>query len=96
VGRFRYTWADAEAEATRRAKDFVAARPDRGELGHRITYPDSLAPAGRRSKHPMVWVAVFTPVHEGGEVIDGGELLLVVDLESGSVAEGYPRREASG
>jgi hypothetical protein len=84
VARLRYS--RAEAEATRRAEAFVAGRPDRDQLRHRGTYPDSSAPPSRSSKHPVAWVAVFAPIPPDGGVIDGGELFVAVDLESGSVA----------
>lgn len=86
MGRLRYSRAEAEAEATRRAERFVADRPDREVLRHCGTYPDWVVPPSPASKHPVAWVAVFAPIPPDGGVIDGGELFVVVDLESGSVA----------
>lgn len=86
MARLRYSLAAAQAEATRRAAAFVAGRPDRDELRHRGTYPDSLVSPSRVSKHPVAWVAVFAPIPAEGCVIDGGELFVTVDLESGSIA----------
>jgi hypothetical protein len=66
--------------------DFVAGRSDLGELRHRGTYPDSTVPPSVASKQPVAWVVVFAPIERGGEVIDGRELHVAVDLESGAVA----------
>jgi hypothetical protein len=85
VARLRYTRAEAEAEATRRAEAFVAGRPDRDQLRHRGTFPDSTVPRSQSSKYPVVWVAVFAPIPPDGCIIDGGELFVAIDLESGSV-----------
>jgi len=86
VARLRYSRGEAEAEATRRAEAFVARRPDRDRLRYRGTFPDSTVPPSRSSKHPVGWVAVFAPVPPAGGAIDGGELLVAVDLESGAVS----------
>lgn len=75
-----------QAEATRRAVEFVEDRPDRDQLYHRGTYPDSLTPLSQASKHPVAWVAVFAPIQPENGVIDGGELNVVVNLEFGTVA----------
>ena len=86
MARLRYSLAEAQAEATRRAEAFVAKRADRDQWRHRGTTPDSLVPPSHTSKHPVAWVAVFAPVLPRGGAIDGGELFVAVDLESGSVA----------
>lgn len=91
MARLRYSRAEAETEATRRAEAFVAARPDCERFRFRGTFPDTAVPPSRASKHPVVWVATFQLVPENGDVIDGGELLVSVDLESGRVGyHGYP------
>lgn len=86
MARLRYSRAEAEVEATRRAEAFVANRPDRDQWRYGVTYPDSLRPPSRSSEHPLAWVVVFTPIPPEGCIIDGGELFVGVDLESGSVA----------
>ena len=86
MARLRYSQEEAQAEATRRAEAFVAGRPDLAKWRHRGTHPDTLVPPSRASKHPVAWVAVFVPAPPDGGVIDGGELFVAVDLESGSVA----------
>jgi hypothetical protein len=85
VARLRYSRAEAQAEATRRAEAFVADRPDREQFWHRITYPDRLVPPSRASKHPVAWVAVFQWEPPDGSSIDGCELFVIVDLEAGTV-----------
>ena len=86
MARLRYSWAEAQAEATRQAEAFVAGRLDPDHWRHRGTHPDALVSPSRSSKHPVAWVAVFAPVPPDGAAIDGGELFVAVDLESGSVA----------
>jgi hypothetical protein len=66
VARLRYSRAEVQAEA------FIADRPDRERLRHRGTFPDSLVPPSRASKHPVVWVAVFEWVPpDGGHKLRG-------------------------
>ncbi len=86
MARLRYSRAEAQAEATRRAEAFVAERTDRDQWQRRSTFPDSTATPSRASKHPVAWIAVFAWVPPDGGVVDGGELFVAVDLESGSVA----------
>jgi hypothetical protein len=81
----RYSLAEAKAEATRRAAEFVAARADGHGWRHISTTPDSFASPGRKSKHPVAWLAMYAPVPPEGAVIDGGELFVAVDLELGTV-----------
>ena len=84
--RLRYTLAEAKEEATRRAIKFIAGRSDRDSFLYRGTYPDSFALRSQASKHPVAWTVVFAPRPKEGEIIDGGELIVDVNLESGSVA----------
>lgn len=85
MGRLRFSRAEAQDEGTKRAVAFVADRPDWDQLRHRGTFPDRLVPSSRASKHPVAWVVVFAWVPPDGGVIDGGEIFVAVDLESGSV-----------
>jgi hypothetical protein len=87
MGRVRFS--RAEAEATRRAAQFVVARAGREEWRNVCTVPDDLAPKQDSSKNPVVWVAIYAPVPPEGSVIDGGELFVVVDLELDTVAVKY-------
>jgi hypothetical protein len=81
----RYSLAAAEAEATRLAEEFVARRSDSDKFRHCRTYADPLSPAKVGSKHATAWVAVFAPILQCDEVIDGGELLVAVDFARGTV-----------
>jgi hypothetical protein len=79
--RVRLSKAAAQAEATRRAAAFVAGRDDPDHWRHVSTTPAAKS-SQRAAKVPAVWVAVYAPIATGGGVIDGGELFVVVDLES--------------
>lgn len=85
MGRVRYSLAEAKAEATRRAAEFVASRPDANEWRHISTGPDNFGPPRSSSKHPVAWIAMYAPIPPDGSVIDGGELFVIVDLEFGTV-----------
>jgi hypothetical protein len=85
MARLRYSWLEAQAEATRRAESFMAVRPDRDRFRLRGAGPDTLVPPSQASKHPVAWVVMYAPVPPEGGVIDGGELFVTVDLESGAV-----------
>mgnify|MGYP006969361497 CR=1 FL=1 len=84
--RRRFTRAEAEAEATRFASEFVAGR--RGcSSDHCVgAFPDATAPRGRASKHPLAWVVVFKAPQPPGVVMDGGELFVAVNLETNTIA----------
>jgi hypothetical protein len=86
MSRLRFTREQAQAEASRRAAEFVSARFTYAGAQLRGTYPDTAVPRSRSSKHPVAWVAVFAFDPPGGAVMDGGELFVSVDLESGVVA----------
>jgi hypothetical protein len=43
-------------------------------------------PKSQRSKHPIAWLVVFGLDQPDGSVMDGGELFIAVDLESGAIA----------
>ncbi len=85
MARLRYSREQAQAEAIRRAEAFVTDRPDRDELRLSGAIPNTLVPPSQASKHPVAWFVLFAPVPPDGGVIDGGELCVAVDLESGSV-----------
>jgi hypothetical protein len=83
--RLRFTREEAEAEATRLAIEFVAGLPGAASGRCTRTYPDSMAPTSRSSKHPVAWVVVFI-FHPLEVRMDGGELFVTVDLETKAVA----------
>lgn len=83
--RLRFTRAEAESEAIRLATEFVAALP-RSAPGRCIgAYPDRIAPKGRGSKHPVNWDVGFV-FHPPGVAYLGGEVFVMVDLETQAVA----------
>jgi hypothetical protein len=86
MARLRFTREQARAEASRRAAEFVSARPTFAGARLRGAYPDTTVPRSHSCKHPVAWVAVFAFDPPGGTVMDGGELFVSVDLESGAVA----------
>lgn len=86
MARIRYSLAEASAEAARLATEFVAGRSDAAEWKIRFISPNTLVPPSQASKHPVAWVVTFAPLPPEGSVIDGGELFVCVDLESGAVA----------
>ena len=83
--RLRYTRAEAEAEATRRATALIARTPGLSSCRCIRALPDPFAPAGHASKHPVAWVVLFAAPLPPGHVIDGGELFVNVNLETGVV-----------
>jgi hypothetical protein len=87
LARLRFTRAEAKGEATRLATEFVQSQ--RNFPPHRwvSTSPSSKASAGAgTSKHPVVWNVMFVPVMPAGTVMDGGELVVAVDLSTRLVA----------
>jgi hypothetical protein len=42
-------------------------------------------PRSRNSKHPVAWLVVFAFDPPEGSVMDGGELFVAVNLDSGTV-----------
>jgi hypothetical protein len=83
--RLRFTRAEAEGEALRLATEFVAKLP--GSESDRCVgiVPDAMTPQSNASKHPVVWVAIFKTPQPHGEVMDGGELFVTVNLETNTV-----------
>jgi hypothetical protein len=78
--RLRFTREEAEAEAKRLAEEYVAELPGLTPTRFVRTYPDRTVPRSGDSKHPVTWVALFEFSHAPGEVVDGGELFVVVNL----------------
>jgi hypothetical protein len=85
MGRVRYSRAEAEAEVARRAKLFVHEQSYSDNFVFRLAFPDPLAKPSRASKHPVAWLAVFSPIPPEGGCFDGGELFVGVNLETDSV-----------
>jgi hypothetical protein len=85
MGRLRYSREEAEAEAIRRAAEFVAKRSDARSWQNPRAMPNPLVPRSKASKHPVTWLVLFPPVLPDGGAIDGGELFVDVDLEANTV-----------
>jgi len=86
MGRLRFTREEAQLEAARRASEFVSGLPSCTGLRLRGTHPDTTAPQSRASKHPVAWIVVFSLDLPDGTVMDGGELFVAVNLDSGAGA----------
>jgi hypothetical protein len=83
MGRLRFTREQAQHEAARRASEFVSGLPNCAGFRLRGTHPDTTVSPSRNSKHPVAWLVVFAFDPPG--VMDGGELFVAVNLESGGV-----------
>lgn len=86
MARLKFSRPEAEAEATRLAQKIIAARSDCFTWRHLGTHPDTNALPSRGSKHPIHWIVTFAPIPRGGEIIDGGELIMTVNLETGLIS----------
>jgi len=84
--RIRFTRAQAQNEASRRATEFVSELPSCTGFRLRGAHPDTTMPKSQSSKHPIAWLVVFGLDQPDGSVMDGGELFVAVDLESGAIA----------
>lgn len=85
MGRVRYSLKQAEAEARRLASEFFSRELEYKGMKLSSVTPHLFAPQKRASKHPTAWIAKYSPAPVANEVIDGGELLLLIDLETASV-----------
>lgn len=87
MGRIRFTREQAQHEAVRRASEFVSGLPSyASSVRLRHALPDPTAAKSCTSKHPIAWIVVFASDLPDGAIMDGGELFVAVDLESGVVA----------
>jgi hypothetical protein len=82
VPRLRFTRAEAEGEAIQRATEVVATLPSGKSVQCVGAFPDWTAAPSRSSKHPVAWVAIFTTP---GDIMDGGELFVTVNLDTNTV-----------
>ena len=83
--RLRYTRAEAETEAARLAMEFVQGLPDTEDAKLYRVSPVNSAPKSDASKFPVVWSAMFVFPSPAGSVIDGGELIVTVNIETKAV-----------
>jgi len=86
MARLRYTRAEAEAEAARLATGYVQALPDAGDAKLHHVSPANFAPMSNASKFPVIWSAVFVFPTPAGATVDGGELIVTVNVETKVVA----------
>jgi hypothetical protein len=86
MGRLRFTRQQAQNEAARRASEFLSGLPSCTGFRLQGTHPDTTVARSHNSKHPVAWLVVFRLDQPDGGVMDGGELFVAVDLESGAVA----------
>ena len=86
MARLRFTREEAQQEATRLATAFVQGQRQLPPLRWISTTAAHEEPKREASKHPVVWNVMFALIPPPGATIDGGELDIVVDLETKSAA----------
>src|SRR5262245_29378299 len=80
--RLRYTPEQAEAEAKRLAEAYVAQLQNVDGYIFRRAWADGHAAKSPSTKLPVVWHAMFSRDYPEGVVVDGGELVVVVNIET--------------
>ena len=83
LSRLRLTREEMAAEATRLATAFVKTLPESQSARCIGAHPDTFAPKSSSSKFSVVWTVGFV-LHPPDVVVDGGELLVSVDIEKQS------------
>jgi len=81
--RLRFTPEQAEAEAKRLAEAYVERSPNAKGYRFRRAGADQHAPKSESTKLPVIWHAMFARDYSEGVVVDGGELVVVVNIETG-------------
>ncbi|WP_145098554.1 hypothetical protein [Anatilimnocola aggregata] len=81
--RLRYSFPEAQAEAVRLATEYIRQQPkmEGARLG---AQPNKVAPKSATSKIPVMWVVVVV-FHPPDVVMDGGDLVLDVNIETKEV-----------
>jgi hypothetical protein len=79
----RFSRGEAEAEAIRLAKEFVAANGGAGWTCGGAK-PDNLAPGYKRRKNVIKWSVLFDRAIDGATV--DGPAIVLVDIETGDAA----------
>jgi hypothetical protein len=79
----RFSKREAEAEAVRIAKEFVAVNGG-AEWSCGGAKPDDLAPGYRRRKDVIKWSVLFD--RSVGETVVDGPAVVLVDIETGEAA----------
>lgn len=84
MSRLRYTYTEAQQEATRLATEYLSKLPGAEKARLKGVQPDNTAPKSRATKFPVVWSVCFV-FHPPDVVMDGGELFLKVNVETMAV-----------
>ena len=82
--RIRLTREEMRDEAIRLASEFVAQLPYAESARFKGAGPDTSSPTSDASKFPIVWNVAFV-FHPPDVVMDGGELFVTVNVETGAV-----------
>jgi hypothetical protein len=85
MARLRCTLEQAKAEAIRMASEFLQTTP--AATTHRFVNarPDNSSPKVDSGKIPAVWLVMFSWSPSNGEVIDGGEVFIRVNVQTKNV-----------
>ena len=93
MARLRFTIKEAERESERLATDYLRLLPNTESARFNGALPDRTASKSSATKIPVVWVVSFV-FHPSEVVMDGGELILDVNIETKEVSP-WPRGRAS-
>ncbi len=89
--RLRYNLAEARDAAIRLAAAYVAKLPGANKIEFSDASASPMAPHSNSSKHPVIWSVCYRPIRSNPNVVvDGGELLLNVDIEAKTVRPASP------
>ena len=85
MAHLRCTLEQAKAEAIRMATEFLQTTP--AATTHRFfnAAPDDSPPKVDSGKIPAVWLVMFSWIPSDGEVIDGGEVFVRVNIQTKNV-----------
>ena len=85
MARIRLTFRQAAEKATRLAVEFKQTFPNFERYRYLITFPDRFTPQSNSTKHPVNWSVTFKLDPPPGAVLDGGELTVMVNIETNEV-----------
>ena len=81
--RLRFSLEAAKTEAVRLASEYLVGLPNTESLSFQHASPDYRYPKNESLKHPIRWLIGFVLIPpEPGDIQDGGELFIAVDLET--------------
>ncbi len=87
MARIRYSLADAEEEAKRLAIDYVQNTAKWPGAVFKCVGTSRLSRHSSSSKHPVEWVVFFELPWPEGVVVDGGDLMFDVNIETKEVRQ---------